>query len=321
MKIVTGANGFIGSVLAKDLNLSGYDDLILSDYIDLETRPQLLANTQYKDFVHPDQLLQNLSDYKEVESIFHIGACSDTTETRWGYLENVNLNYTKSLFQFCAENNIPFYYASSAAVYGDGQNGFDDSKDSSLYSSLNLYGKSKLDFDQWAMKQESKPPRWFGFRFFNVFGPNEYFKNNMASVAFKAVEQIQRTNRLKLFKSHNPKYKDGEQVRDFVYVKDVTRWIIEYSKNKNIENGIYNLGFGSGKTWLNLASSIFHSLEVPTNIEWIDIPESIRDQYQYFTEANMSKHQQQGLSLPQWPLELAISDYVKNYLANDNLVY
>ena len=320
MIVVTGANGFIGSVLAKDLNKEGLNNLLCVDTVTLEERSELLKNVNYDLFLHSEEFLNNINEHP-IQAIFHIGACSSTTETDEDFLKRNNTEYTKTLFKYCCEKNIPFIYASSAAVYGDGENGFEDTKPSKGYSALNLYGWSKLKFDIWAEEQNKFPPKWFGFRFFNVYGPNEYHKDNMASVVFKAFNQISETNRLKLFKSHKPEYKDGEQLRDFVYVKDVSRWMIEAYKSPKIENGIYNMGFGTERSWLNLAQSVFDSLDKPLDIDWIEIPESIRDQYQYFTKANMNKLTSQGLSQPQWSLEKGISDYVKNYLKKESPYY
>lgn len=321
MILVTGANGFIGSVLVKDLNNKGHNELLLSDYIGLQERPELLENAKYSKFIDPDELIASLDEYKELEGVFHMGACSSTTETNWDYLEKVNLNYSKTLFQFCSQHNIPFYYASSAAVYGAGEHGFDDVVDPRVYKSLNLYGKSKLEFDIWALQQEVQPQYWYGFRFFNVFGPNEYFKGPMASLVYKAFHQIKETGELKLFKSHNDNYAHGEQLRDFVYVKDISRWCIEYFENRRTKPGIYNMGYGRSRTWLDLANATFSALELDPKINWIDIPENIREQYQYFTEANMEKHISRGLSRPEWSLEKAVKDYVKNYLEHGNKVY
>ena len=321
MILVTGANGFIGSVLVKDLNKKGYKDLLVSDYVSLEERPQLLENAEYTKFIDPDELLDSINNYKDLEAIFHMGACSSTTETDWDYLQKVNLDYTKTLFKFCCTENIPLYYASSAAVYGAGEHGFDDIIDPRVFKSLNLYGKSKLDFDVWAVQQEIQPQYWYGFRFFNVYGPNEYFKGPMASVVYKAYHQIKENGSLKLFRSHNEKYKDGEQLRDFVYVKDVTKWMIEYFENKRTKPGIYNMGFGTAHTWLDLANAVFKAMGKEPNIEWIDIPENIREQYQYFTEANMEKHHSRGRSNPEWPLDEAVDDYVKDHLDKGDVVY
>lgn len=322
MVIVTGATGFIGSVLVWDLNQRGYEDLYLVDAVKPEERPNILAKKSYKKFIHRDDLFKFLeqdSVRKELEGIFHMGACSSTTEMDRDFLKRVNTDYSKKLFQICAELQVPFIYASSGAVYGDGSKGFDDRTPPEEFAPLNPYGESKAAMDIWAEKQSKTPPRWYGLRFFNVYGPNEYHKESMSSVVYKAFHQIKKNGSLKLFKSHNPDYEDGKQMRDFVYVKDITRWMIGMFEQRNIASGIYNMGFGRARTWLDLAEAVFENINTPLNIEWIDVPESIRDQYQYFTEARMEKLLGQGLPPPQWPLDKGIKDYVTNYLAKDDL--
>jgi ADP-L-glycero-D-manno-heptose 6-epimerase len=243
-----------------------------------------------------------------------MGACSSTTETDEEYLKRNNIEYTQKLWEFCARKGKPYIYASSGATYGDGKLGFDDATPPETFKPLNLYGWSKLKFDIWAMQQTQTPSRWYGLRFFNVFGPNEYHKGEMSSVAFKAFNQIRETGKLKLFVSHNPDYKDGEQLRDFVYVKDITRWMWEIMNKPAMKSGIYNMGYGKARTWLDLAKATFQATGKPMQIDWIQVPANIRDQYQYFTEAKMDRLMGQGLSKPEWPLEKAIPDYVNGYL-------
>lgn len=322
MIIVTGATGFIGSVLVWDLNQRGYEDLYLVDAVKPEERPNILFKKSYTKFIHRDDLFKFLEQgaiRDELEGIFHMGACSSTTEMDRDFLKRVNTDYSKKLFQICAELQIPFIYASSGAVYGDGKKGFDDRTAPENFVPLNPYGESKAAMDIWAEKQSKTPPRWYGLRFFNVYGPNEYHKESMSSVVYKAFHQIKKNGSLKLFKSHNPNFEDGKQMRDFVYVKDITRWMIEMFEQRNIASGIYNMGFGKARTWLDLAEAVFMNMNKPLNIEWIDVPENIRDQYQYFTEARMEKLLGQGLPPPQWPLDKGVEDYVKNYLAKDDL--
>ncbi|MFP5520037.1 MAG: NAD-dependent epimerase/dehydratase family protein, partial [Bdellovibrionia bacterium] len=207
-----------------------------------------------------------------------------------------------------------------AATYGAGENGFDDQFDSEKLKPLNLYGESKVLFDRWALQQNTCPPNWYGLKFFNVFGPNEYHKESMTSVAYKAFHQIQKTGELGLFKSYNPDYKDGEQMRDFVYVKDVTGWMMELIE-KNPKSGVYNMGFGKARTWLDLGNSVFKAVDKEAKIKWLEMPDNLKNQYQYFTEAKMQKWSAAGLSAPKWDLERAVSDYVKNYLIpNDTLL-
>ncbi len=315
MWVITGATGFIGSALAWELNQHGEKDLLLSDHVPPSERPDHLRKRKYSEFVLAEDLFERLPQWAaKIKGVFHMGACSTTTETDEAYLQKNNVEYSQRIFEFCAKNKIPLIYASSAATYGDGKQGFDDAIDSKLLKPLNLYGWSKIKFDIWAMAQEVTPPRWYGLRFFNVYGPNEYHKGEQASVVFKAYNQIREHGSLRLFRSHDPKYKDGEQLRDFVYVKDVTRWMRELMGKESVPSGIYNMGFGRARTWLDLAKNTFLAMNKEMRIEWIDIPASIRDQYQYFTEAKMDRFLSHGLTPPQWPLEAGVEDYVTNYL-------
>lgn len=313
MFIVTGANGFIGSALIWELNRFGYTDIVGVDSVFPEDRPGLLRDLRYSNFVSHNEL--QLHRIEKVQAVFHMGACSSTTEMRWDYLRENNIKYSQKLFSHCSENKIPFIYASSAAVYGDGKAGFDDRSPHNAFVPLNLYGKSKLDFDIWATRQVNSPPVWYGLRFFNVYGPNEYHKGDQASVVFKAFQQISENQRLRLFKSHNKNYQDGHQMRDFVYVKDIVCWVRELYENPGCESGIYNMGFGQARTWLDLARSVFFNMDLELHIDWIETPESIRPHYQYFTEANMTKWG--SLSSPRWSLEEGVKDYIKNYLQTD----
>lgn len=321
MFVVTGANGFIGSVLVKNLNQElNTHEIHVTDFVNLNDRPELLKKAEYKNFLDPYEFLDKIDSIhakNKIKCLFHMGACSSTTELDEQYLKKVNTDYTKTLFNWCAKNDVVFIYASSGAVYGEGENGFsDDHNECKNFKPLNPYGWSKLNFDLWAIEQPKQkcPPRWYGLRFFNVYGPHEYFKKDMSSVVYKAFHQINDTNALKLFRSHNPHYKDGEQLRDFVYVKDITNWMIELFQNQNVQSGIYNLGYGEARSWNDLAKNVFQHMNKELNINWIDIPEGLRERYQYYTKADISKLKNQGLSDPKWSLESGIEDYLQNYL-------
>ncbi len=316
MIIVTGANGFIGSAFIWELNQKGITDITAVDSVGLDSR-NLLAKRQYSKFFLSGELWSFLDQpevQKKVTWVIHMGACSSTTEKNWDFLYSNNFEYSQRLFNWCAQYQKSLVYASSAATYGAGENGFDDTFDSERLKPLNLYGDSKVLMDRWALKQTATPKNWYGLKFFNVFGPNEYEKSSMASVAYKAFHQIKNTKALGLFKSCHPNYKDGEQLRDFVYVKDITRWIMELM-DKEPTSGVYNMGYGDARSWMDMAKSLFKSLDLPVNITWLEIPNDIKNQYQYFTQANMTKWQAAGMSPAHWPLEKAIEDYVVNYLS------
>lgn len=320
MIIVTGANGFIGSALVWELNKRGIHNIIAVDPVSRNDH-DLLKNRQIARFLDRDALWDFLATPAalSVQWVFHMGACSSTTETNWEFLKENNLEYSQKIFDWCAKHGKNLVYASSAATYGAGEKGFSDRTHPDELKPLNLYGDSKLLMDEWALEQKKTPPKWYGLKFFNVFGPNEYFKGPMASLVFKAYHQILKTGELGLFKSHNPGYRDGEQLRDFVYVKDVTRWMVELM-DRQPANGIYNMGFGKARTWLDLANGVFSGLGKKTQIRWLDIPMNIRNQYQYFTEADMTKWKTAGMSAPQWSLEKAVADYVKNHLQSEDPV-
>jgi len=317
MIIVTGANGFIGSVMVWELNQKGFTDIIAVDSVGLVER-NLLEKRKYSRFLHKDDLwpfLETDEAKSKVTWIIHMGACSSTTETNKEFLWENNTYYTQRIFEWCRDQKKSLIYASSAATYGAGELGFDDTIDSEKLKPLNLYGESKVLFDRWALKQTNTPPQWYGLKFFNVFGPNEYHKGPMASIVYKAFHQIAETGALGLFKSANPNYKDGEFMRDFIYVKDVTGWMAELM-DKKPKNGVYNMGFGKPRTWLDLSKAVFAAMGKEMKISWIDMPENIRGQYQYFTEAKTDKWLAAGMSKAKWPLEKAVEDYVKNYLSH-----
>lgn len=315
MIIITGAEGFIGSCLVATLNQAGYNDLVLVDDFGMTVREDNLTGKTFSAKVNRKDLATWLDEnHRLVQFIFHIGARTDTTETDVAILNELNLDYTKMLWQKCVAYGLPLVYASSAATYGGGEHGYDDDETKlDLLQPLNLYGHSKNDFDKWAIAQDKKPYFWTGLKFFNVYGPNEYHKGRMASVVLHAFNQIQQTGEVKLFKSHNPNYTDGGQLRDFVYVKDVTE-VCLFLMNNRKNSGIYNLGSGKARTFKNLVEAIFVALDKTPNITYIDTPIDIRDKYQYFTEANMDKLKSIGYTQNFTNIEDGIADYVKNYL-------
>lgn len=318
MIVVTGATGFIGSVIVWELNQKGITDILCVDTVPPQARPGILDKRKYEKFMDHKEFLQFLKDGpdKKIDWIIHMGACSSTTELDVEFLRENNTLYTQTLFEYCRDNDAKFIYASSGACYGGGEQGFDDQTDPELLKPLNPYGDSKVNFDRWVLKQDKFPELWMGLRFFNVYGPNEYYKKDMSSVVFKAYRQIKVNNSLKLFRSHNPDYKDGEQLRDFVYVKDITGWIMEIMGGKGY-SGIYNMGFGNARSWLDLGQNVFKNMNREMSIEWIDIPEDMRPRYQYFTEAKMDRFLSQGFSQPKWSLEDGIADYI-GYLDKDD---
>lgn len=315
MIIITGAAGFIGSCLIQKLNEEGFYDLILVDDFSRDDKNKNFSGKRFSKQVHRDDFALWLKDNQlHVQFVFHIGARTDTTEMNVELFNQLNLNYTKDIWNICAEFGIPLVYASSAATYGLGEQGYDDDESKiSLLKPLNPYGDSKNDFDIWALKQEKKPYFWAGLKFFNVYGPNEYHKSRMASVIFHTFNQIKKTGSMKLFQSHNPQFKDGEQMRDFVYIKDVVN-VLYFLMHHRKDSGIYNLGTGKARTFLDLAKATFHSLGKEPEISFIPTPEDIRDKYQYFTEARMEKLRSIGYSQEFYSLEQGVEDYVKNYL-------
>ncbi|MHA8102024.1 ADP-glyceromanno-heptose 6-epimerase [Aquirufa nivalisilvae] len=315
MIIVTGAAGFIGSCLIQKLNELNFNYIIAVDDFSFEEKNKNLIGKKIKEKVERTQFFTWLdANFREVEFIFHIGARTDTTEFDKSIFDELNVNYSKEIWNRCVEYQIPLVYASSAATYGLGELGYDDdeSKIPGL-KPLNPYGDSKNDFDIWALQQEKKPFFWAGLKFFNVYGPNEYHKGRMASVIWHAFRQINEKGSLNLFRSHRPDYGDGEQMRDFIYVKDlidVCIFFMEHRKN----SGIYNLGTGIARTFNDLGKSTFAAMGKEAVINYIDTPIDIRDKYQYFTEANMSKLRQIGFTQPFHTLEEGVKDYVQNYL-------
>ena len=318
MIVVTGAAGFIGSNLVKKLNDEGYRDIVLVDDFSNKQKNKNLENKIYTQKVERTVFFDWLNEnQKFVEFIFHMGARSATTGFDKSVYDELNLNYTKKIWKACVEYGLPLVYASSAATYGLGEYGYDDNH-KVIYNlkPLNLYGKSKNDFDKWALKQPNKPYFWAGLKFFNVYGPNEYHKGRMASVILHSFNQIKETGKMKLFRSHNPNFKDGEQSRDFVYVKDLSK-IMFFLMNHRKHSGLYNVGTGKARTFYDLVSNTFKAMDVNENIEFVDTPLDIRDKYQYFTQAKMDKLLSIGYDKKFYSLEEGVNDYVKNYLMKD----
>ena len=290
MIIVTGAAGFIGSCLVNKLNNKGFNDIYVVDDFSKEEKNKNLENKSFIDRIDRREFFNWFEKYnKDINFVYHLGARTDTTEFNTAVFDELNLNYSKRVWELCCKYNIPLVYASSAATYGMGEFGYDDNIELiPALKPLNPYGVSKNEFDKWVLQQTVHPPFWAGLKFFNVFGPNEYHKSRMASVVFHAYNQIQKTGGMKLFRSHNPQYADGQQMRDFIYVKDVINICFHFLLDKT-HSGIYNVGTGNARTFLDLAKATFKAMELTENISFIDTPMDIRDKYQYFTEAKMQK--------------------------------
>lgn len=321
MIIVTGAAGFIASCLVSRLNESGYNDLVLVDDFSHPECERNYIGKKYSLLIDREGFPQWLENNEnQVQFVFHLGARTDTAEFDMVVLNRLNLDYSKAIWNTCNKHGIPMVYASSAATYGMGELGYnDDHALSEKLNPLNPYGISKNEFDKWVLTQKDVKIFWAGLKFFNVYGPNEYHKGRMASVIFHAFNQIGQTGKMKLFRSHRPDYKDGEQLRDFVYVKDVVEVCMFLMENRK-HSGIYNLGSGKARSFKDLVLATFKAMEKPSEIEFIDTPVDIRDKYQYFTEANMSKLINIGYSKPFTSLEDGVTDYVQNYL-KDNKGY
>ena len=319
MIILTGAAGFISSCVASGLRLEGLGDLVLSDDFSRADKAGNFEGRPCIERVHRDELLDWMEERAgEISAVIHLGARTDTTEMDWGVFLRLNLLYSQSIWRFCAEHQIPLIYASSAATYGDGAFGFDDDHAKiPLLKPLNPYGRSKNDFDLWALRQAKTPPFWAGLKFFNVYGPNEYHKGRMASVILHAFKQIQKDGQLNLFRSHRDDFADGEQMRDFIYVKDIVS-VISFLLKGKAQSGIYNLGSGKARTFLDLGKGVFSALGMDPVFNFVDTPMDIRDKYQYFTEAPMSKLRAQGFDKAFWSLEEGISDYVHNFLLSNS---
>lgn len=322
--LVTGAAGFIGSCMVGYLNRKGYHNIIIVDEFYDENKKHNYEDKKIIARVERSELFDWLKSHPmQIDFIFHLGARTDTTEFDYSILEKLNVDYSQKIWNYCVEKNIPLVYASSAATYGEGELGYKDDHDLPYkLNPLNPYGKSKNEFDKWVLERsqksdignrKSEPPQWYGLKFFNVYGPNEYHKERMASVIFHSFNQIKSSGKVKLFRSHKPEYKDGGQLRDFVYVKDVVN-VCYWLMNEKPASGLYNLGTGNARTFKDLVTAIFKSLDKEPVIEFIDTPIDIRDKYQYFTEADMSKLRNGGYKEEFYSLEEGVETYVKNFL-------
>jgi ADP-L-glycero-D-manno-heptose 6-epimerase len=322
MIVVTGGAGFIGSAFVKRLNSMGIKNVLVVDNLGISSKWQNLNNIQFNDFINKNEIfsLFNKSPLvlKEISAIVHMGACSSTTERDVDYLMANNYQCTKDYWNLCADHSIPLIYASSAATYGNGEVGYSDDPEAiNKLRPINPYGYSKQAFDLWTLSARRRPPFWAGLKFFNVFGPNEYHKDSMMSLVCKAVPQILENGSLKLFKSHKEGIAHGEQKRDFVYIKDVVDVLMHFYSQPvpGIQSGIYNLGTGKARSFGDLGRATFKALGIKENIEWVDMPEEIRSQYQYFTEADLTRLRTLGrYTKPFQDLETSVDDYVKNYL-------
>ncbi len=320
--ILTGGAGFIGSCFLRTLNDRGITDVTVVDNIASTEKWKNLVNKKYWEYINKEQFLDRLTEgeFDDVDAVVHLGACSSTTEQDFDYLWMNNVEYTKTLWEFCAEKKVPFIYASSAATYGDGSQGFDDEMDIDLLQPLNGYGYSKQVFDQWSKKQDKKPPQYVGLKFFNVYGPNEYCKGSMASMVYHGYKQMVADGEIRLFKSENPKYADGAQERDFVYVKDVCR-VIEFFLDHPEHSGIFNVGTGRAQTFEELVSAVFYAVDRTPKIKFINMPENLKEKYQYHTKAEMAKLRDIGYAEEFMTVEQGVKDYVINHLSKGFAVY
>jgi ADP-L-glycero-D-manno-heptose 6-epimerase len=321
--VVTGAAGFIGSCLVGFLNDNGFANLILVDDFSHPEKEKNLAGKKYMHKVEREQFFDWLQNKQPaIDFVFHLGARTDTTEFDYSIHQHLNVDYSRKVWEYCTLRHIPLVYASSAATYGDGTLGYDDDHDIvEALKPLNPYGISKNEFDKWAVKEDreakSRPPFWAGLKFFNVYGPNEYHKGRMASVIFHARGQVMENGFVKLFRSHKEGFKDGEQLRDFIYVKDllnVCSWLM--AEYRHVPSGLYNLGTGQARSFNDLVAAVFQAMNIPADIRYIDMPADLHGTYQYFTEANMRKLKAAGYAASFYSLEEGVTDYVKNYLAD-----
>jgi len=320
MIILTGGAGMIGSMIAWHLNtILNEDQFVIVDEIQEKEQEQNISKRKFVDYIEKKDFAKFLKSANKVSAVIHMGAISATTETNFNNLLNYNIRFSQMLWNFCANKNVPFIYASSAATYGDGESGYTDNESTlSQLSPLNPYGYSKHFFDRWIQNEiKTKkliPPQWCGLKFFNVYGPNEYHKNRMASVVLHAFEQFKQSGQIKLFKSHRPDYDDGMQLRDFIYVKDAVNFVMFFLKNNNI-SGLYNVGTGHTGSFKELAESVIHNVKGKnSDIKYIDMPNDLRNKYQYYTQANLDKIESLGFDLKLNTLKEGVTDYVQNYL-------
>lgn len=315
MIVVTGAAGFIASYMVGRLNREGYQDVVLVDKFDDPMKISNYVSKTYSSIVDRDDFFEWLDENNQhVQFIIHLGARTDTIGQESEVYQQLNFHYTKQIWKSCIQYGLPLIYASSASTYGDGSLGFNDAHNKiSALKPLNHYAQSKHDFDCWALKQEEQPYFWTGLKFFNVFGPNEYHKGRMASVVYQAFNRISDTGKMKLFRSHNPEYKDGHQTRDFIYVEDITSVMLHFMNNRK-HSGIYNVGTGNARTYLDLTKAVFHAMDVPEDISFVDTPLDIREGYQYYTCADIEKLRAAGYDKEFTSLEDSIKDYVQSFL-------
>lgn len=319
MIVVTGAAGFIASYFVKKLNQEGYQDIVLVDDFSVITKKRNWESLNYSQKVDRKLLFSWIEQNEnQIQFIFHLGARTDTSEFDLGILNELNLNYSKQLWHLCVRYGLPFVYASSAATYGGGEHGYDDNHHVvNKLVPLNPYGVSKNDFDKWVIAEKKQPFYWAGLKFFNVYGPHESHKGRMASVVWHTFKQVTQTGMMKLFRSHNKNYKDGEQLRDFIYVKDVAE-VLYFLMHHRKDSGLYNLGTGQARTFVDLATAAFVAMGKEPSISFIDTPKDIREKYQYFTEANMSKLRSIGYKTEFTSLEDGVKEYVQQYLMKEN---
>jgi len=316
MIVLTGAAGFIGSYVARKLNSYGITDLILVDDFTQENKIANFAAVDALARVDRSMLFETLRSLEyqgKIDAFIHLGARTDTTEQNTVIFNELNVQYSQKVWQYCSENEVALIYASSAATYGDGSKGYDDRTPPAELEPLNPYGRSKNDFDRWALAQQETPPYWLGLKFFNVYGPNEYHKGRMASVVFHAFNQIRETGKMRLFRSHKEGYRDGEQKRDFIFVDDIAEFIW-FAYKSQPKAGLLNMGTGEARTFLDLVNAVFKAMDREPQIEFIDTPEDIRDSYQYFTEAETAKLKATEYNRPFHSLEEGVEKYVKEYL-------